>query len=126
MDGMNVNVPLLRKVVEWVEEQEGLQGTEREWYQATWISRYNWCGTQMCVAGKIAILEGWTPVFTDSEHMATATVEKDGIEENVETVALEALGVSREIYWDKFYLFDGDLTAAQVRKQAEGLAGGPL
>lgn len=36
MKNPKVNVPLLRKVYEWVSEQAALPAMEREWYQGSW------------------------------------------------------------------------------------------
>lgn len=88
----NLNIPLLRKTVEWVEEQEALDIREAEnwvtesevkWHQESWVhgtitgkqvsavSKYNEvlnayevCGTTYCFAGKIVADTGqWIPVI---------------------------------------------------------------
>lgn len=79
------DAPLLRKSVEWVLEQSGVHGPEREWNQLTWgegrvlpgrgfsragdryrrveiLERVN-CGTSCCVAGKVCLVAGDTFVI---------------------------------------------------------------
>lgn len=57
-----VNVPLLRKAVEWVREQAALPRRQSAWYQGNWaiageeLGRE--CGTAYCVAGYVAQLSG--------------------------------------------------------------------
>lgn len=114
---MTVNVPLLRKVVEWVESQE-LIGPQagREWYQGTWfgIGLEGWsCGTAMCIAGKLALDDGWTPVNG-------AIVRKAGTEAAVHVVAARLLGIDP---YSDISLFYGSNTAADIRALAEALAG---
>ena len=124
------NIPLLRKMVEWVEEQAQLT-ENREWYQADWIvapSEYlgladeaeNWCGTACCVAGKVALMDGWKPAFFSG--LAT-TVTKDGEYREVKEVAAELLGIPD---YGVHPLFDGNNTAADIRRIAEEIAGEPL
>lgn len=111
-----VNVPLLRKMVEWVEEQEKL--TEgREWYQPTIIahsvmlglSRDNYCGTVYCVAGKVAVDNGWTNSMGDP----TAAID----------YAESCLGLK---HIPDHGLFVRDNTAEDIRRIAEDIAGEKL
>lgn len=132
---MAINIPLLRKMVEWVEEQEALQPSQREWYQGAWLSvsgkwtneQLDWCGTRCCVAGKIALLEGWEPAWDHPEARPIWTdyVKKDGEVRHVEAVAYEALGLDQlgELYEYEIALFEGENNAAMVRAEAEALAG---
>lgn len=112
-----INIPLLRKVVEWVEEQEALSTGKRQWKQMIWFERNNWCGTRCCVAGKVALLEGWEPVWEENE---TARVEKDGEVQGVALVARDLLGLNS---FQADRLFAARNTAADVRYYAEQLAG---
>lgn len=127
------NIPLLRKVVEWVEEQETL--TEgRQWRQATWIvseqyigpgrsSAYFNCGTAYCVAGKIAIDAGWTPIWEGAGgrgEQAADEVTKNGVTMDVGQVARLELGLS---YPQGNALFAGSNDAADIRRNAELIAG---
>lgn len=125
------NIPLLRKMVEWVEEQAQLT-ENREWYQAAWIvvpSEYswlrdeaeNWCGTAYCVAGKVALMDGWKPATFRSGM--TYAVTKDGEYREVKEVAAGLLGIPGH---GSHPLFRGNNTAADIRRIAEEIAGEPL
>jgi hypothetical protein len=134
-----VNIPLLRKVVEWAEvENELTQG--RTWYQGIWFGNEDYiayhistneisglditevfdCGTVMCLAGKIAFDAGWEPNFDGANN--AGSVVRDGHVRDVEEVACELLGI--DMYATD--LFDGDNTVEQIRYIAEDLAGEPL
>lgn len=125
-----VNVPLLRQLVEWVEAETAKPTTQREWRQGYWMlrqgERHNWCGTQVCVAGKAALLAGWEPVFEtefDDETTKVRNVET-GEEDSVADVAARVLGLD-----DPFGLhplFEASNSAADVRQIAENEAGQPL
>jgi hypothetical protein len=52
-ESLNPDVPLLRKLVEWVEEQDKLPPEQKEWNQGEWIDRFAVCGTAYCSAGYI-------------------------------------------------------------------------
>ena len=92
-----LNVPLLRKMVDWVKEQSTLAEDDRDWNQEAWAFRHHldqikldqdwikldqdWikvlnakrdvldpmCGTSVCVAGKIALDAGWDFDFGDGD-----------------------------------------------------------
>jgi hypothetical protein len=64
-----VNRKLLADVVAWAAAEDAkakIAGTS-EWHQAAWISQLgtdrtgNECGTAFCLAGKVAVTEGWVP-----------------------------------------------------------------
>jgi hypothetical protein len=91
-----INVPLLRKVVEWAEEQANLSPEDRIWRQQVWILTDSelmtdadpYCGTTMCIAGKVALDAGWYPDFgaiggNDETHYASHVI-KDGQRRSVE------------------------------------------
>lgn len=120
---MSVNVPLLRKAVEWVEEQALLPMHLREWDQA------HWCGTRCCVAGWVALHEGWSRTKLES------VVTKDGRSRTVDEVASKALGLTEPqaiglflgtIVEDEDFKVDAWHTATEVRRVAEEIAGEPL
>jgi len=79
---MDVNVPLLRKTLEWAYEQhlKAERGEPSEWNQSNWILTTE-CGTVCCIAGKITIDAGWTPVwgFVGGGEV----VRRDGISDDV-------------------------------------------
>jgi hypothetical protein len=121
------NIPLLRKAVEWVEEQDKLE-TNREWYQGGWFERSlgersggdHFCDTAYCLAGWVALQAGWTPVFeTDS----TSLVERNGVIAITEAVAARELGLdSMPAMW----LFAASNSAERIRYMAERIAGEKL
>ncbi len=108
-----VNIPLLRKAVEWVEEQAALPTIDRQWYQGAYrmegLLAGRSCDTVMCVAGYVADLSGvgW-------RGNSDVTSER----EYASDVAERLLGLP-----PGHRLFLGDNTAADVRRIAEGIAG---
>ncbi len=109
-----VNIPLLRKAVEWVEAQAALPIEDREWdqmvYRTTGAQVQRSCGTVMCVAGYVADISGVEWAAPD-DYMTI-----DG--EAADTVAERLLGLPPD-----HRLFGGDNTVADVRRIAEGIAG---
>lgn len=131
-----INVPLLRKAVEWVEEQAALPAIDCHWHQAAYVQSPHarafgllksvgfpaetrtvenltkvakHCGTAYCVAGYIGQL-------LDDRYVTCEQV--DGV--HVGDFAARQLGL------DQFRadeLFDGSNTAADVRRIAEKFAG---
>jgi len=53
-----LDLPLLRKAVEWVQEQAKRPSGEREWIQGAWRVSGLECGTAYCVAGYVANICG--------------------------------------------------------------------
>ena len=132
-----VNIPLLRKGLEWVEEQDALPEIDREWNQRDWITsplfrslalvyqrgRFSspeahkraarqvapHCGTAYCFAGYIAQLE--------NERYANQ-IEVDGVD--VGDFAQEVLGLTQD---QANELFEGDNTAEMIREICERFAG---
>lgn len=105
---------------EWHKQQAGLPS---EWDQEQWLGNkfdayvdrlvyeedYNYdaaeevatkfkasrkCGTACCIAGKVALTDGWKPY--DADGGVTGMVKKKGVEDyvDVETVAKRLLGLS--------------------------------
>lgn len=128
--GLTVDVPLLRKAVEWVEEQDQLDQAKRQWMQDIVILpehqrvKYNkhevGCGTAYCVAGYIAQL-------VDERFQTTAQVVPARLSGDALDVAHEALGLVNE-YGALMNngLFYATNTAADVRRRAEEIVGEPL
>jgi hypothetical protein len=139
-DSPTVNIPLLRKAVEWVEFQASLPEIDREWDQSRYItssdlrarilievthngddfSQYypqlaaisNHCGTAYCVAGYIGQMHDERYKYEDQIGGT-----------HVSTYAMDLLGIDKD---DGHALFMGDNTAADVRRIAERIAGEPL
>jgi hypothetical protein len=135
------NIPLLRKYVEWVEEQAQLPELHREWHQGWWIvdveerNRYreatnssrgqfrdpNVCGTAYCVAGKVVTDAGYKPVYSFTFGTGNIGEVADGEETyGISELASELLGVT---YEDGNRLFASHNTAQDIRKVAEEIAG---
>lgn len=110
----NVNVPLLRKAVEWAEAEAARPVDECRWDQTTWVSHTE-CGTSYCIAGYVAQLVD--PRFTYHDN-----VIEDGEDETSASVAEKALGLSGSMV----VLFRGSNSIADVRAIAEAIAGEPL
>lgn len=131
---MTVNIPLLRKAVEWVEYQDALPIEQREWFQGEWVDADGWrfedlaekevieeseasvlkssCGTAYCVAGYIG-------QSLESAYAASDTYE--GV--HVSDFAAEALGLD---FHEHVALFSAYNTAADIREIAEEIAGEKL
>ena len=135
---MSLNVPLLRKVVSWVLEQDQLAEVDRQWNQESWavldrglLARLEatrdkldpMCGTSMCAAGKIAQLEGWDFEFpnTDIAYEGIEYATKDGVTERISIIARDALGLEVDRYGDGPPLFDGSNSAKDIENIAKDL-----
>lgn len=124
-------IPLLRKGVEWVEEQDKLDPKIREWMQSEWtitsefrVSEHGHpveCGTGRCLAGYLgyqidpaAFKDDWvhpeTGEYVDTYVQRVMEIDDSGYEEG-------------DIYHD---LWAGDNTAEDIRRIAEEIAGQKL
>lgn len=83
------DIPRLRKIVEWAEEQEALDRSDRQWNQQIWL---NECGTACCVAGKVVLDDGWKPIRDPLS--GGLEVHKDGRRSDVVSVATQILGLT--------------------------------
>jgi hypothetical protein len=141
-----VNIPLLRKAVEWAEAEAAKPEIDRQWAQRRWVTTPEerardfaedgiglsyreaaetlapHCGTAYCIAGYVGQL-------LEPRYATSVTV--DGV--HVSEFAAEALGIdtSGSRMWHDPYegqvvvpdLFEEDNTAADVRRIAEEIAG---
>lgn len=146
-----VNVPLLRKAVEWVEEQATRPPRESEWAQNDWVSGpakrahrlvldayyesgmlIDSYGVDRAIAqmephcGTAFCVAGWVAQELDERYLQSENV--DGV--HVSQFAAEALGIpygtlehTNEV---KVELFGGTNTAEDIRMIAENLAGEKL
>lgn len=128
-----VNVPLLRKAVEWA-EAEWAKGTDEDgrlvgdWYQGEWVvtaeERDGYetlaasCDTAYCIAGYVGVLALGPDAFDRSWWFD----EDEGVT-HVSEVAQRALGLTT---FEADALFKGSNTIEDVRRIAEGIAGEPL
>lgn len=143
-----VDIPLLRKVVEWVDEQDKIPEIDREWLQRTWHAASHdhalhlashlpnvdydlvrsladvlqpHCGTAYCAAGYVAHLDG---MLKDNDNAFVSQpdhpdADDDG-EISISQYAKERLGLTET---QAAAMFNGANTAAQVRHYAEKAAG---
>lgn len=144
-----LDVPLLRKAVEWAEEQDKLPAKKRTWFQGSWSRREkvdgpvddariyahenieeherNYCGTNMCIAGKIAQLTGWEPEYVWNgigAFVYASFASKDGVSKDIADIARDELGVETLLDSSACHmLFHGDNGVVEIRKAAELLAG---
>lgn len=141
MTKTQVNIPLLRKGVEWVEEQAKLSWVEgRAWWQDNWQTPKQYvegfalmttppghmsdfdriaagCGTAYCFAGYIGQL--LDPRYAESTWV-------DGL--HVSSFAARALGLEAgpDPSAEANRLFRATNTAEDIRRVAEEIAGEPL
>ena len=70
-----VNIPLLRKAVEWADAEDAAAGGKGSWNQHVYIAESASCGTQYCIAGWTLHADGWpdediTDCVDPAEHAA--------------------------------------------------------
>lgn len=121
-----VNIPLLRKAVEWVEAEAIKPPDQSEWYQAAWRISDGYgievgnqlvshCGTAYCVAGYVGQL-------VNPEYQKSDWLKNEGGTPvmHVSTAAKEALGLTTD---QADRLFDAGNDVKDVRRIAEEIAG---
>lgn len=117
MTETQVNIPLLRKAVEWAEAEAAKPEWAREWDQGAWWvdARFDTardCKTAFCIAGWTCFADG-----ADRDPRFTSILA-DGTQ--VSTYAAHALGLTEV---QAAALFDGGNQIADVRRIAEDIAG---
>lgn len=124
-----VNVPLLRKTLEWAtaEHHKLRLGLPSQWDQGVWMDRQS-CGTVCCLAGKAALEAGWIPMSaTEQDDVAARTGRDhnirhpDGRTGDVEQVADDALGLPED-----HSLYGGDNDIYTLWDIAERLTDGKI
>jgi len=128
---MTPNLPLLRKVLSqidaepdsWVQRAWGLQ-----WRSLTGMvvcqvlsveDVVKSCDTAFCIAGHVALLEGWAPPEWEDGEAAEDWISVDGHLDSVSDVARRALGLT---HCEAEMLFDSDNSRADVDRIAAGIA----
>lgn len=138
MTEQTVNIPLLRKAVEWAEAEAAKPWATRQWYQPLWAAEASLvspslddlesgisaratkaadCGTCYCIAGFVTSLAaaderaglGYVAQYGDDGEML---VPKE--------YATQALGLNRQ---QAVRLFDANNDIEDVRRIAESIAG---
>lgn len=138
-----VNVPLLRKAVEWAEAEAAKPWTLRQWRQQDWITNPKKlalqtrdslgrfvkggkvetkdaeCGTCYCIAGWVATqVVGAEPV--DATYWSAIVTTPEGKQDKVPVIAMKELGLN----WRQAdRLFAATNTIEKVREIAESIAG---
>lgn len=138
-----LNIPLLRKAVEWAEAEDKKPPQESEWDQLGWMmtpdqraflhgqdeyaeenqTSYKACGTSYCIAGWICYAAGDEFDEESADRMMHRNVIVDGKLVPIAERAAELLGLSSN---DSQALFFASNSIEDVRRCAEELAGGPL
>lgn len=141
------NVPLLRKAVEWVEQEARKPAIDREWVQADYVlppalhalhlvplgpateriamaeQVAPHCGTAFCVAGYIGQLLDDRYQTSDEINEPDDELADSWGDVHVEAFATRALGLTEH---QANRLFCGTNTAEDVRRIAEDIAGEAL
>lgn len=120
-----VNTKLLNDTVRVIQAQP------EKYYQGTWISNQETCGTTMCFAGHAAVLAGAETPDPSKHEIADWYVEKgtnkylnwrqaghSGPYESVRQYATNALGITDA---EASYLFDGDRSWDSILTAVEEL-----
>lgn len=111
-DVARVNVPLLRKAMEWAEVEATKPAEESQWNQLAYLSgTQRRCGTAYCVAGYVGQL--LDARYADDEFGGD-------LHQHVSNFAAEALGLSREMEVDLFAATN-DIEDLRILTKAMGL-----
>jgi hypothetical protein len=126
----NVNIPLLRKAVEWAEAEAAKPWELSEWNQSMWampasaLVRYHdgakkapECGTCYCIAGFVSSLHA-AEVRADGD--CADLLDADGFVIEEDEYAQNALGLTER---QANTLFRASNTIEDVRRIAESIAG---
>ena len=113
-----IDVPLLRKVADWVDEQAALPIRASAWSQMNWVVEGRTigrteCGTAYCVAGYVGNVLSDYACASDTQ---TWVVTERG-EEHVSDVAACMIGLPIDVL--NRQLFSGINSAAEVRSWCE-------
>lgn len=125
IDRPEVNVPLLRKTVEWATDQwrKAQRGEASEWTQKFYFVKRQRldCGTACCIAGKVVLDAGYEPAYEDGD--VTAWAVGDGEERPAGEIARELLGLSmfqgERLFWEDNSIHD-------IWRIAEEISGGEI
>lgn len=114
------DIPLLRKVVEWAEEEAAKPPAESRWYQSNWATELS-CGTAFCIAGKVV-----SDAYAGRAELVPVHALSDAFELRLGGVRLNWHEQGRDLLGlddDQAYrLFDEHNTIADVRALAEEIA----
>lgn len=133
-----INVPLLRKTLDWAHEewQKHLRGEISEWQQGTWMINTadlyehsekvyaafragQACGTACCIAGKVALDDGWHTTYAG----LGGRIYRDGESRSAFFVGAELLGLDEDQATE---LFSGSNTIYNLYAVAGALTNGEI
>lgn len=119
-----MNLEKLDEAIAYIEEHP------ERWGQRDWFYRGDGgCGTAACLAGTIALLDGWQPTswcpkWDGGESSGSAV--KDGVEDYVENIATAILGIRPAPGPDLHPLFEVENTLDDIKRVRDELAAGAL
>jgi len=116
------DLDLLDRVLDWAEAHpdEDHADARGRWHdQDVWVAEED-CGTACCIAGIVALSEGWQPVYPVL-NMGAEWVDRAGEMALVSEVARRALGLS---YEEADALFRASNTLPVLRRLAKELRNG--
>lgn len=116
-----LNLPLLRKAVDWAEAETAKTEGFREWNQVAWMMNAE-CGTTYCIAGYVVVQSPLFEVTTVKDGQSGwAELRRTDTGRRVpwSTAAAELLGLTRGEADD---LFEADNSIEDVRRIAEEIA----
>jgi hypothetical protein len=137
-DTTNIDIPQLRKVVEWAEVEAAKPRELSRWEQDWWVSDDGeWgeydahgdyhvmqkdpeCGTCFCIAGQLVYCNLNAGEYLDSD---TVRNRRGNVVTTVAARALDLLNVTYEGMPSRFPLFSAENSIEDIREIAEELAG---
>lgn len=118
------DIPLLRKHLEWVEEQSKLPSKESSWRQSLWYTSQVedgvTCGSFRCFAGNVAYEAGAEFIQPLGHSIVHSLLTPDGKEELVSDFAAKRLGINS---FAETALFDSRNGVVGIRQICEAIAG---
>lgn len=74
--------------------------------QDTWYTKTSGCGTTACVAGWVALLDGWTPLVVESSGEADFAVKGRSDPTHIAAIASSVLELDTRTAHRMFYICD--------------------
>lgn len=106
-----LNVPLLRKSVEWAEAESKRPPLDCEWNQSFWGFKTS-CGTQYCLAGHVLQEAGYDFVYGAGARIAMYSLSPTGAQGDFSERAADLVGLSR---WEASMLFSSENSIEDIK-----------